>query len=223
MAASRWSLQHLVHKGLASCAGILAFKIGALNLLTVRSRLLTGDMASGKEEASPSLQTTSDEQHVRVLLQGLAVRVRADVQDSGERHRPPRARSCTREHAQHAQLPPLHEHTQKLVQLVNNAKENEPWFLAVATAVALASWPFLGRFCHLPYCASRFAHAALFVAEFPKELLPYQVLMRAMRYLTGVFTMFRLAGTAMPPCAGEEEEPPSTARSWPCVAVWLRG
>ena len=36
-------------KALGTVSGILAIKIGALNLLTVRSRLLTGDMASGKE------------------------------------------------------------------------------------------------------------------------------------------------------------------------------
>lgn len=34
---------------LASVSAILAIKMGALNLLTVRSRLLTGDMSSGKE------------------------------------------------------------------------------------------------------------------------------------------------------------------------------
>ena len=36
-------------KALGTVAGVLAIKIGALNLLTVRSRLITGDMASGKE------------------------------------------------------------------------------------------------------------------------------------------------------------------------------
>lgn len=34
---------------LCSVASILAIKIGALNLLTVRSRLITGDFATGKE------------------------------------------------------------------------------------------------------------------------------------------------------------------------------
>lgn len=34
---------------LAQVSSVLAIKIGALNLLTVRSRLLTGDMATGKE------------------------------------------------------------------------------------------------------------------------------------------------------------------------------
>ena len=34
---------------LGHVAGILAIKVGVLNLMTVRSRLLTGDFASGKE------------------------------------------------------------------------------------------------------------------------------------------------------------------------------
>ena len=81
---------------------------------------------------------------------------------------------------------------------MNNAKENEPFFLALATAVAIVgNPPAWGASALYLYCASRFAHAVLFVAEFPKELLPYQVLIRAMPYLAGVFTMFTLAGTAI--------------------------
>ena len=88
--------------------------------------------------------------------------------------------------------------TQKLVQLVNNAKENEPFFLAAASAVAIAGTaPSWGASALYLYCASRFAHAVLFIAEFPQALLPYQVLIRAMPYLVGVFTMFRLAGSQL--------------------------
>ena len=155
-------------KALACTAGILAIKIGALNLLTVRSRLLTGDMSSGKEGGVS--------QPADLAMSPFCVTFfKISLCAFGP--------TCK---------------TQKLVQLVNNAKENEPWFLAVATAVALAgNPPAWGASAIYLYCASRFAHAALFVAEFPSELLPYQVLIRAMPYLAGVFTMFRLAGTAI--------------------------
>lgn len=84
------------------------------------------------------------------------------------------------------------------MQLVNNAKENEPFFLSAATALAVAgNPPAWGASALYVYCASRFAHAALFIAEFPDALLPYQVLVRAMPYLVGVFTMFRLAGSQL--------------------------
>ena len=49
MAAILAGLSNNYNTALSSVAGILAIKIGALNLLTVRSRLITGDMASGKE------------------------------------------------------------------------------------------------------------------------------------------------------------------------------
>lgn len=49
MAAILSGLSNNYNTALSSVAGILAIKIGALNLLTVRSRLITGDMASGKE------------------------------------------------------------------------------------------------------------------------------------------------------------------------------
>ena len=88
--------------------------------------------------------------------------------------------------------------TQKLVQLVNNAKENEPWFLGVATAIAITgSPPAWGASALYVYCASRFAHAAFFLYDFPEALLPYQVLIRATPYLIGVFTMFRLGASQL--------------------------
>lgn len=86
--------------------------------------------------------------------------------------------------------------TQKFVQLVNNAKENEPWFLAIATAIAIGgNPPAWGASALYIYCASRFAHAVLFVAEFPKSVIGFQVLIRAVPYLVGVFTMFGLSAT----------------------------
>lgn len=36
-----------------------------------------------------------------------------------------------------------------------------------------------------------------FLVEFPKPLLPVQVLIRAMPYLAGVFSMFGLAGSQL--------------------------
>mmetsp|Transcript_34993 Transcript_34993/g.91908 ORF Transcript_34993/g.91908 Transcript_34993/m.91908 type:complete len:111 (-) Transcript_34993:286-618(-) len=88
--------------------------------------------------------------------------------------------------------------TQKLVQLVNNAKENEPWFLGVATAIAVAGTaPVWGASALYLYAASRFAHAALFLIDFPQPILPMQVLIRATPYLVGVFTMFSLAGSQL--------------------------
>ena len=86
--------------------------------------------------------------------------------------------------------------TQKLVQLVNNAKENEPFFLGLATAVAIAGHPpAWGASALYLYCGMRLVHSAVFLVEFPDVLLPYQVLCRATPYLIGVFTMFRLAAS----------------------------
>jgi uncharacterized MAPEG superfamily protein len=87
--------------------------------------------------------------------------------------------------------PPL---PQQIVQLVNNAKENEPFFLGAATAIAVAGTaPAWGATALYGYCACRFLHMGLFLAEFPKELMPYQVMIRATPYLCHVFTMFALA------------------------------
>lgn len=82
--------------------------------------------------------------------------------------------------------------------LLQNAKENEPFFLGIATAVAIAgNAPAWGASALYLYCASRFAHAVLFLVDFPEVVLPYQVFIRATPYLVGVFTMFSLAGTRL--------------------------
>ena len=113
--------------------------------------------------------------------------------------------------------------TRKIVQLVNNAKENEvmirlalwrqpllialsahrafasqPWFLGLASAMAIAgSAPSWGASALYGYCCARYIHAFIFLNEFPEPLLPYQVLIRALPYLAGVFTTFALAGCAL--------------------------
>lgn len=82
--------------------------------------------------------------------------------------------------------------------LSQNCKENEPFFLGVATAIAVAgNPPAWGANALYLYCASRFGHAILFFVDWPEALLPYQVLVRATPYLIGVFTMFRLAGNRL--------------------------
>ena len=82
------------------------------------------------------------------------------------------------------------------MQLVNNAKENEPFFMGIATAIAIAgNPPAWGASALYLYCACRFVQSVLFLVEFPKSALPYQVLIRATPYLIGVFTMFRLAAS----------------------------
>jgi hypothetical protein len=43
---------------LAHVAAALAFKIGAINLLTVRSRLLTNDWGAGKPDSKPFTEET---------------------------------------------------------------------------------------------------------------------------------------------------------------------
>ena len=153
---------------LASCAGVLAIKIGALNLLTVRSRLLTGDFGSGKE-GGVSQPADMNMAGWTVMIFKLAL----------------------------GAVGPTFS-TQKLVQLVNNAKENEPWFLGLATAIAVAGTaPTWGATALYTYTASRFAHGILFLFDFPEQLLPYQVLIRATPYLIGVFTMFSLSGSQL--------------------------
>ena len=153
---------------LGHLSAALAIKIGALNLMTVRSRLLTGDMSSGKEGgvSQPADQVMSP------FCVGF---FKASLFAYGPTFK-----------------------TQKLVQCVNNCKENEPFFLGVATAIALAgNPPAWGASALYLYGGTRFLLHALFLVEFPEALMPYQVLLRATPYLIGVFTMFRLAGTRL--------------------------
>ena len=49
MAAVLAGLSNTYSTALGHVAGVLAVKVGVLNLMTVRSRLITGDMSSGKE------------------------------------------------------------------------------------------------------------------------------------------------------------------------------
>jgi len=153
---------------LGHVAGALTIKVGVLHLLTVRSRLITGDVKSGKEGGVTQPAETAMSPACVTLFQ-LALG---------------------------AFGPTLA--TQKLVQIVNNAKENEPFFLAVATAIAVGgSPPAWGATGLYTYCAGRFAHMFLFAFEFPESLLPYQVLIRATPYLVSLFTMLGLAGTLL--------------------------
>ena len=97
-----------------------------------------------------------------------------------------------------ARLIALHARTcwQQFVGLVNNAKENEPFFMGIATAIAVAgNPPTWGASALYLYCGARLGHAVLFLYDFPESILPYQVLVRATPYLVGVFTMFRLAAS----------------------------
>jgi len=153
---------------LGQCAAALAIKIGALNLLTVRSRLITGDMSSGKEGGISQKADQNMSPYVVQLFKTMM---------------------CA--------FGPTFT-TQKLVQLVNNAKENEPFFIGLAAAVALAgnppAWGASGLYLY-GFC--RYVQGLFFLVEFPDELLPYQVLIRATPYLIGVFTMFRLAGSQL--------------------------
>lgn len=88
--------------------------------------------------------------------------------------------------------------TVKLVGLVNNCKENEPFFLALATAVALAGKPPVwGVDMLYLYCACRFVHALVYLVDFPEALMPFQVMVRATPYLASMFAMFRLAASVL--------------------------
>ena len=168
MVFSIMSLSTSYTTALASCASILAIKIGALNLMTVRSRLLTGDFASGKEGGvSQPADLNMAPWTVNLFKLTLGA------------------------------FGPTFS-TQKIVQVINNAKENEPWFLALATTVAVAGTaPSWGATAIYTYVAARFGHMILFLIDFPESLLPYQVLIRATPYLIGVFTMFSLAGSQL--------------------------
>ena len=161
-------LSQSYNTALASCAGILAIKIGALNLLTVRSRLLTGDFASGKEGGvSQPADLNMAPWTVSFFKMSLCAV----------------GPTCS---------------TQKFVQVVNNAKENEPWFLAIAGAIGLAGTaPTWGATALYTYVAARLGHMVLFLCEFPEALLPIQVLIRATPYLVGVFTMFGLSASQL--------------------------
>lgn len=166
MAAVLAGLSNTYSTALGHVAGVLAVKVGVLNLMTVRSRLITGDMSSGKEGG---------------------VNQPADLAMS--------PMSVTFFKTMLGAVGPTFS-TQKLVQLVNNAKENEPFFMGIATAIAVAgNPPTWGASALYLYCGARLGHAALFLYDFPESILPYQVLVRATPYLVGVFTMFRLAAS----------------------------
>jgi len=151
---------------LGHVTGTLAMKVGVLHLLTVRSRFITGDQKSGKEGGVVQPAETAMAPVVISLFKLVL-----------------------------GAFGPTYP-TQKLCQLVNNAKENEPFFLAVATAIAVGgNPPAWGATALYTYCASRCVHMFMYINEFPESLLPYQVFIRATPYLVGLFTMFGLAGT----------------------------
>eukprot|EP00316_Scyphosphaera_apsteinii_P021352 CAMPEP_0119300142 /NCGR_PEP_ID=MMETSP1333-20130426/2136_1 /TAXON_ID=418940 /ORGANISM="Scyphosphaera apsteinii, Strain RCC1455" /LENGTH=173 /DNA_ID=CAMNT_0007301811 /DNA_START=40 /DNA_END=562 /DNA_ORIENTATION=+ len=160
------------NKALAQVAAALAVKVGALNLMTVRSRMLTGDFSTGKPHGKPLKEEAALERTPAWITMLFKVMLGA--------------------------VGPTFD-TERFVGLINNAKENEPFFIGVAAAVAIAgSPPAWGATALYTYCAARFAHAFVFLMDFPDFLLPYKIVFRATPYLVGVFSMFALAATPSP-------------------------
>ena len=151
---------------LAKVAGALALKIGVINLLTVRSRLLTGDSTTGKP-----LGKNFEEELAMPQWVGMFFSISLGA------------------------VGPTFS-TERFVGLVNNAKENEPFFLCMAAAIAIAGTaPSWGVSALYYYLWSRIGHAIIYLVDFPAPLVPYKVLARASAYLFGVFSMFALAGS----------------------------
>ncbi|KAL1524106.1 hypothetical protein AB1Y20_019016 [Prymnesium parvum] len=88
--------------------------------------------------------------------------------------------------------------TERLVGVVHNAVENEPFFLALGAAVAIAgNPPAWGATALYAFCIGRFAHMAIFITEVPESVKPYKAMLRAVPFLVGVFSMISLAGASI--------------------------
>merc|ERR1712039_163232 len=122
-------------------ASLLAIKLGTLNLLTVRSRLLTGDMGAGK----PGGKSWKEESLMPVWTQMFF-----------------KFATCA-----FGPTPP----TERFTGLVHNIVENEPIFLALAGAIGAFGkpGPTAATFVKT-YVASRFFHSLVFLVEFPEVL-----------------------------------------------------
>ncbi|KAL3909204.1 MAG: hypothetical protein SGPRY_009514 [Prymnesium sp.] len=153
------------NEALASVAGALAFKVGVLNLMTVRSRFISGDMKTGRVKAWEEDERTPEWLR-KVFKFTLVISLTLFDPLPPRRYIPLIVFPFSISPACLIACPRL---SQRLTSVVHNAIENEPFFLAVAAAIAIAG----------------------------KSLVPYKVLIRAAPYLGGVFTMFALAGASV--------------------------
>ena len=77
-------------------------------------------------------------------------------------------------------------------------KRTSPFSSRLAGAIGIVGTaPSWGATALYTYATARCVHMVCFLVEFPKPLLPVQVLIRAMPYLAGVFSMFGLAGSQL--------------------------
>ena len=149
-------------------ASLLAIKVGALNILTARSRFVHGDLATGR----PGGQAWKED---GAMPGWTATFFKCSLCAFGP-------------------SPP----TERFTGLVANSVENEPFFLALAVAVATLGEP--GPWAPTlvkTYVAGRYFHALVYMTEFPEFLMPHKTLIRAQGFLASTFSMLFLAGSQL--------------------------
>lgn len=146
-------------------SSLLAVKIGTLHFLTVRSRLLSGDFATGR----PQNEAWKEEGKM-LPMYGLFFKVSLGA------------------------FGPMLASTDRFTGLVANAVENEPYFMALAVAIATLGKPSpMASTLVKTYVAGRYFHALVYLAEFPEVLQPHKTFIRAQGFLAGQAALFGLA------------------------------
>jgi len=150
------------------CGSILAIKLGALNLLTVRSRMIKNDFTTGR----PSKQAWIEDTSMPAWIGGFFKVALGAFGPS----------------------PP----TERFSGLVANTVENEPLFMCLAVAVATLGTPGeIGATLVNTYLYGRCFHALVYLTPSPKFLLPYYTTIRATGFLAATFSMFALAASQL--------------------------
>lgn len=207
-AAENAAIQAAFTQAFLQLAAALAFKMGMLNLMTVRARLIKNDFSrearGGKpwseDEAVPGCVELPAALHAMPHMCN-ARTPRKSVSVCYE-HARSKSRHCNRWQTTMIAVSlgafgPTFA-VERFRGAVANANENEPYFLALVGAIAIAgNPPAWGAQAIYNYGACRFLHLAIFMLDFPSFLMPFKTLIRATPYLVSVFTMFALAADAL--------------------------
>ena len=142
---------------------LLAVKIGVLHFATVRSRLITGDFATGRPQNEPWKEEGK-------MLPLYAMIFKTALFAVGPT-----------------------PSTDRFSGVVANAVENEPFFMALAVAIATLGKPSpMAATMVKAYVVGRYVHAAVYLTEFPEALQPHKTFIRAQGFLAGNFALLGL-------------------------------
>ena len=145
-------------------SSLLAVKIGTLHFLTVRSRLLSGDFATGR----PQNEAWKEEGKMLPIYAKMFTCMLCAIGPSPS--------------------------TDRFTGLVANAVENEPYFMALAVAIATLGKPSpMAATLVKTYVAGRYFHALVYLTEFPEVLQPHKTFIRAQGFLAGQAALLGLA------------------------------